>query len=330
MRMRHLMLVLLFAATLRADTLLVANRGGSTITLIDPASMTLLTTIDVGSDPHEIAVTADGKRAYVSNYGNSFGNTLSVIDLQTRTKIRDISIAPLIGPHGIVERNGKIWFTAERSQSVARYDPATDRVDWVGRTNQSQTHMLAVNVFGTEVYTANIAPATASIIDVGEGAESVARKTISTVPLSEGIALSPDQNELWIGSVNTTGNGGIAIISLQTDTVVHTIPGVFAYRLTFTTDGRHVLVPRGNTVVVYDAATRAQLRAIPVGGTPLSVLAAHDNAIAYVAMVNPTRVIKLDLRTDQILGGVAVAPVPDGLALAREPLPYHKRRASRS
>ena len=330
MRMRNVLLVLSFAATLRADTLLVANRGGTTITLIDPASMTRLGTIAVGADPHEIAVSADGRRAYVSNYGNSFGNTISVIDLVTRTKIRDLSIAPLTGPHGIVERNGKLWFTAERSQSVGRYDPATDRIDWIGRTNQSQTHMLAVNASGTTVYTANISAATMSIIDVGAGAESVARTNIVTVPRGEGIALSPDQNELWIGSADTAGNGGIAVISLQSETVVHRIPSVFAYRLAFTGDGRHVLVPRGNGIVVYDAATRAELRTIPVGGTPLSVLAAHDGDVAYVATINPSRVIKLDLGSDGILGSVDVAPVPDGLALAREPLPPRKRRASRS
>lgn len=164
----------------------------------------------VGFDPHEIAVTADGSRAYVSNYGNAQGTTLSVTD-----------IAALRGPHGIVERNGKIWFTAEASQSVGRYDPVADRVDWVGRTNQTQTHMLAVNRAGDTVYTANISAHSASVIPV-TGAESVARRTIPTVVNSEGIALSPDERELWIGSVST---GGIAIIDLATETVDAFIAG---------------------------------------------------------------------------------------------------------
>ena len=149
MRMLRGFLVLAAVSVpLHADTLLVANRGGSTITLIDPATMMPLGTVAVGFDPHEIAVTPDGSRAYVSNYGNAQGTTLSVIDMAARTKVKDVSIAPLRGPHGIVERNGKIWFTAEASQSVGRYDPVADRVDWVGRTNQTQTHMLAVNRAG--------------------------------------------------------------------------------------------------------------------------------------------------------------------------------------
>jgi YVTN family beta-propeller protein len=120
--LRCFLMLAAVSVPLHADTLLVANRGGSTITLIDPATMTLLGTVAVGFDPHEIAVTRDGSRAYVSNYGNGQGTTLSVIDIAARTKVKDVSIAPLRGPHGIVERNGKIWFTAE------------DRNRWGGTT----------------------------------------------------------------------------------------------------------------------------------------------------------------------------------------------------
>ncbi|HVE71719.1 MAG TPA: YncE family protein [Thermoanaerobaculia bacterium] len=324
--MSRLLVVLALAFPVHADTLLVANRGGSTITVIDPATMTLVTTIGVGSDPHEIAVSQDGRRAYVSNYGGSFGTTLSVIDIAARAKIRDVSVAPLTGPHGIVFRNGKVWFTAERSSAVGRYDPDADRVDWIGRVDPAAAHMLAVNLWGTTVYTANITAGTASIIDVA-GAESTARKSIAAVGASEGIALSPDETEVWIGSAQT---GGIAVISLQSETVVHRIPGVFAYRLTFTHDGRYVLVPRGTSVVVYDAATRNELRSIPVGGTAISVIVAPGSRIAYVAMNNPARVIKLDLESGGILGAVAVAPVPDGLALAVEPGPWIRRRTART
>jgi YVTN family beta-propeller protein len=318
---------LLLAFALRADTLLVANRGGSTITLLDPATLSLLTTITVGQDPHEIAVSQDGTSAYVSNYGGSFGTTLSIVDVPARAKIRDVSIAPLTGPHGIVVRWGKVWFTAERSAAVGRYDPDTDRVDWVGSVAPAHAHMLAVNAWGTRVFTANMQAASASIIEV-EGTQSASRKSIPTVTNGEGIALSPDERELWVGSASPTG--GIAVISLQSETVVHHIPGVFAYRLTFTNDGRHVLVPRGNTVVVYDAATRAELRAIPVGGTALSVIVAPGDRIAYVAMTNPSRVIRLELATGTILAAATVAPTPDGLALAIEPQSFGKRRTARS
>lgn len=330
MRYALLLMTLFAALSACADLLLVANRGGSTITLIDPATMTSLGTVPVGPDPHEIALSADGKRAYVSNYAGGNGNSLSIVDLETRTKVKDVPISPLQAPHGIVERNGKIWFTAEDSNAVGRYDPVADRVDWVGRTNQIGTHMLAVNGDGTRVYTANIGSGTVSIIPVGSGAEDVASKTLTATAQSEGIALSPDEREVWAGSA---GSDGIAIIDTASETRVAKIAaGTFAYRLTFLPDGRTALVPRApeGVVAVYDVATRAELRTIPVGGAPLSIVVSPGGGTAYVAMVQPSRVVKLDLATGQITGSVVLSGAPDGLALRVDPPaePQGKKRRS--
>jgi YVTN family beta-propeller protein len=326
-RVSEVFLALLFAAALNADTLLVANRGGNTITLIDPATMAPLGTITVGNDPHEIAVSQDGTRAYVSNHDQAQGTTLSIIDVNARVKIKDVSVAPLVGPHGIVERLGKIWFTAESSRSVGRYDPDADRVDWSAATNQIGTHELVVNSFGTRVYTANVASRSVSVIDVATGVS----KTILSVPFTEGIALSPDETEVWAGSAST---GGIAIISTQSETVVANLsPGTFAYRLAFTRDGRYVLVPRAteNAVVIYDATTRTVARTIPFNGQPVSLVITPDSQTIYVATLNPGQILKVDFATGAILGTLAITGTPDGLALARAPevVSGKRRRAVR-
>lgn len=311
--------------TLLFATLLVANRGGTTVTFVDPATMTSLGTVTVGSDPHEIAVSSDGTRAYVSNHDHAHGTTLSIIDVDARTKIKDVSIAPLAGPHGIVERLGKIWFTVESSLAVGRYDPLSDRVDWTGITNQVGTHELVVNSFGTRVYTANTAAGSVSIIDVAAGTS----KTIPAVRRTEGIALSKDENELWVGSAT---NDGIAIINTQSETVVANLsPGTFAYRLVFTNDGRYVLVPRApeSALVVYDAATRTIAKTISFSGQPVSVIVTPDDRTLYVATLSPSRVMKVDFATGTILGTLNIDGTPDGLVLAQRPQPVSgKRRRS--
>lgn len=323
------LLALFVTLSLQADVLLVANRGGSTITMIDPETMQILGTAPAGTDPHEIAVSADQRLAYVSNYANGNGRFISVIDIASRTKLRDIDISPLQAPHGIVQASGWIYFTAEDSQAVARYDPVSDRIDWMGRTNQQGTHSLAVTRDGATVYTANIISSTASIVSVG-GSESTSRKTLATVLACEGVALSPDEREVWTGSA---GTDGIAIVDVATESVVARLsPGTFAYRLAFTPDGRTVLVPRGNGrgVAVYDVLSRTLLRTIPTQGGTISVLPAADNRTIYVATVNPARVLKIDLPTDALLGSVDVANIPDGLAYAHAPHDQtRKRRAVR-
>jgi YVTN family beta-propeller protein len=324
--MRYALPLLLFAAAAHADILAVANRGGSTITLINPETMQSLGTVTVGIDPHEIAIAPDGRHAYVSNYGGQHGTTISVVDLQTRTKVKDIPLAPLGGAHGILAVNGKIWFTSELSRSVGRYDPATDRIDWIGHTNQEGSHMLAVRGDGSVAYTGNIGSNSASIIPVS-GEESAAKVNVPVVAQPEGIALSPDGRELWLGSRVFQG---ISVIDTATEKVIATVaPGTFAYRLTFSPDGRHVLVPRPGEVAVFDAAQRTLVRTIATNGNPFSIVIAPDNRTAYVAFT--TQVVKMDFTTGQMLGSVAVAPVGDGLALAVEPRqPQKKRRAVRS
>ncbi|HJQ40983.1 MAG TPA: YncE family protein [Thermoanaerobaculia bacterium] len=308
---RLLILSLLLTASARADLLVVANRGGSTVTLVDPQTMSFLGTIPAGLDPHEVAV--DGRYAYVSNYGGGTGNTISVVDLETRTKVKDLPITPLLAPHGIVSVAGKIWFTAEHSRSVGRYDPATDRIDWIGRTNQVGTHMLAVRADGGAVYTGNIGHSTASIIPVA-GPESSASATIPVVAGPEGVALSPDGKELWLGSREFQG---ISIIDVAQQKVVATIAGgTFAYRLTFSPDGKYVLVPRQGEVVVFDAAQRGVARTIAVNSTPFSIVMAPDHRTAYVATGGPNQILKIDYTTGAITARVALSALADGLAYA--------------
>jgi DNA-binding beta-propeller fold protein YncE len=328
MRCLRLIPFLLVAVSIHADMLAVANRGGTSITLVDPAAMNVIATVGVGTDPHEIAVGPDGRHVYVSNYGGGSGSTLSVVDLQTRTKVKDIPIAPLIGAHGIVTAAGKVWFTSENTGSIGRYDPATDRVDWIGRTHQGGSHMLAVRADGTVAYTGNIQSSTASIIPVS-GSESSAKVSIPVVAAPEGIALSPDQRELWLGSRNFQG---ISIIDLATEKVVATIAGgTFAYRLYFSHDGKHVLVPRPGEVAVFDAAQRTLVRAIAVNSSPFSIAIAPDDRTAYVATGGPNQVLKIDFTTGEILARLPLPAVADGLAYAlvsSEPQqPRRKRRA---
>ncbi|MET0292581.1 MAG: YncE family protein, partial [Steroidobacteraceae bacterium] len=64
-----------------AATLLVLNKEDATLQLVDPATgQTRGTPVPTGAGPHEVEVTADGKLAFVGNYGpqGAPGNTLSV------------------------------------------------------------------------------------------------------------------------------------------------------------------------------------------------------------------------------------------------------------
>src|SRR5437868_896125 len=151
---------LLLSASLCAQSspkLVVVNKGENTLAIVDVETGKVLGRATTGEGPHEVVTSADGKSAYVSNYGSREpGHTLSVVDLATY-QASQVELGPLRRPHGLAEHDGQIYITAEMNKLIASYDPASDRVDWLMGTGQNATHMVIVSRDGSRMFTANIA-----------------------------------------------------------------------------------------------------------------------------------------------------------------------------
>src|SRR5918912_426769 len=104
----------LAAGLASAQTLLVLNKEGS-LAIVDPASKKVLGTVRTGDQPHEVEASADGKLAFVSNYGGGSapGNSLSVIDVAARKELHRVDLTPMSRPNGLWTVGNKVWFTAE-------------------------------------------------------------------------------------------------------------------------------------------------------------------------------------------------------------------------
>ena len=88
-------------ATPDSKLLLVANQGtpkkpGTTVSVIDIASMKVAATITTGSGAHGVVIDRDGTRAFVTN---TYANTVSVIDIAERKVIATVPVGK--GPNGI-------------------------------------------------------------------------------------------------------------------------------------------------------------------------------------------------------------------------------------
>ncbi|MDB5157289.1 MAG: YncE family protein, partial [Mucilaginibacter sp.] len=205
-----------------ARSLLALSKSDHTLAIIDPVTLKVIARIPVGSDPHEVIASADGKIAYVSIYGGGSLHELSVVDLVAQKPLPAIDTRPLMGPHGLTFAAGKLWFSAEGAKAVGRYDPATGKFDWAMGTGQDRTHMIYVTNDGKKVYTTNVSSATVSIlvdslvkpagpppglappsgsVPPAGFAPPVRRDWVQTViPVgkgSEGFDVSPDGLELW-------------------------------------------------------------------------------------------------------------------------------------
>jgi YVTN family beta-propeller protein len=299
-------------------SLLVLNKAENTLAVVDPSAMRVVARIPTGEGPHEVVVSADGRTAYVSNYGaEKPGNSLSVIDLVARRETKRVDLGALRRPHGLAERGGKIYFTSELARVVARYDPDADRVDFVVGSGQLVTHMLVMHPKRPVVYTTNIFSNTASVIELDRQEQPGPPPRVTHVavgPKPEGLDVSPDGRELWVGH---NDDGGVSVIDTETNKVKETVKaGGMPIRIKFTPDGKRVLIssPSTGDLVVFDAATRRELKRFAVGEAAVGIAVSGDSRRAFVASMATGKVTAVDLETLTVAGTVETGKAPDGLA----------------
>src|SRR5882724_10089556 len=197
------------AQSVSKTSLLALSKTDHTLAIVDASSLKVITRIPVGVDPHEVIASSDGKKAYVSIYGGGSLHEIDVIDLVAQKPLAPIETKPLLGPHGLTFIGGKLWFTAEGTKSIGRYDPLTDKIDWMMGTGQDRTHMIFVTNDEKNIYTSNVASGTVSILtdsviqppaSAPPGAKPRQDWIHRVIPVSkgsEGFDISPDGKQLW-------------------------------------------------------------------------------------------------------------------------------------
>lgn len=346
--MKILASVLLLAASLSSATLvagqrrspgslLVLSKHDRTLAVVDPGTLTVISKVAVGNDPHEVTVSADGSTAYVSNYGFGLYHTLAVVDLLQPKVLPPIDLGALTGPHGLTFVGGKVWFTAEGAKAIGRYDPATQKIDWILGTGQNRTHMIYVAADGQHIVTSNVSSGTVSIIAPqplrlpspppamsaagGRGDRTDWNETVVKVGNgSEGFDVSPDGKEIWVANAQ---DGTISVVDQATATVTQTLEAnvLGANRLKFTLDGLHVLVSslRSPDLVILDAGARNEIKRLAIGHGAAGIVIQPDDSRAFVACTPDNYVAVIDLESLTVVGHVQAGDEPDGLAWAVRP-----------
>lgn len=309
--------VLPVAAQTSAPVLVALNKNDATLAIVDPVEMKVLAKVATGDGPHEVVLSADGKIAYVANYGGQTpGNSLSVIDVVARKELRRVDLGPLLRPHGLVELGGKIYFSAEVNRAVARYDPVTNKVDWLMGTGQNLSHMLVLTTDQKRIYTANIGSDSVTAFEFQN--VPPAQSKITQIPVGkqpEAIDVSPDGKEVWVG---LNAEGAIDVVDTAAGKVVEKIKlGERPYRVKFSPDGKRVYATMPNTkeLIVIDAATRKEVARIKLEHVPLGIVFSKDGKTAFVTAVMTDAVLKIDLENGAVTSKVATGLVPDGIAV---------------
>lgn len=331
---------LAFAQTTPNPALLVLSKQDHTLAIVDPSSLKVVARAPVGNDPHEVIASADGQTAYVSNYGSGAYHTIAVVDLVTQKPLAAIDLGALRGPHGLVFRDGKLWFTAEAAKAIGSYNPSTGQIDWIMGTGQNRTHMLYVFPGARRIVTTNVNSATVTMMEKIDSPAPGSMPPppggnppppppvppggdwqLTVIPVgrgSEGFDVSPDGTQAWVANA---GDGTISIVDLAakkvTDTLAANVP--HANRLKITPDGKLALVSAGPDLVILDAATHLVIKRLPIGHGSAGVLVEPGGERAYVSCGPDNYVAVIDLKTLAVVGHIDAGGNPDGLAWAVRP-----------
>jgi YVTN family beta-propeller protein len=322
MRSPKIWILALSAATLVAaetpsPALLVLNKDDNALAIVDPVSKKVVGRVPTGQAPHEATVSDDGKLAFAANYGTQQapGNTISVIDLVNQKELHRVDLGAMGRPHGLFFADGKAYFTAEAAKLIGRYDPATNKVDWLLGTGQNGTHMVLLSQDRTHIFTSNIASNSITVMDSTPGGWDETVIAVGKGP--EALDLSPDGKQIWTAH---SGDGGVSIIDIAARKVTQTfdVNTKRSNRLKFTPDGKRVLISdmAAGDLVVLDAATHKEIKRINLGRNPEGILIVPDGSRAYVAVNGDNQIAVVDLKTLAVTDRISPGTGPDGMAWA--------------
>jgi YVTN family beta-propeller protein len=303
--------------------LLVANQHDRTISVVDAAAAKQIATIPDGAvTGHEVAVSPDGRTAYVPIYGNSGvgkpgtdGDHMVIMDIAERKVIGNVDFGKGVRPHQPVinPSNGLLYVTTELNHSITIIDPKTYQILGSVPTDQAESHMLAISHDGKRGYTANVGPGTVSVLDLE------ARKTLIVIPISQTtqrISITPDDSMVFTADQTKPQ---LAVIDTATNTVKTWVPlPAPGYGTASTHNGRWLLVavPKASSVAVIDLSTLKVVRTIDVPKAPQEIVVRPDDQVAYVSCNQTGTVAELDLSSWKVLTVINAGAGADGLAWA--------------
>ena len=289
------------------DGVFMVDKLGAHIRFFDPVTLAERSSLELPTNPHDFAFSADHRRAYVPIYGPGiYGRNpepkhqLYVIDLDKRAVARVINLLPYKGPHGIqVAPDGSLYVTAENDRKVLHVDPDSGRI-LQAIDVEGSAHWIAILPDGSKLYVANKNDRPfISVVDLKT------RTLVARIPMpkgTQGIAASPDGRTVVAMDYAAPV---VMVIDSKTDQVVDRIAlqgqTGGAYKAYFSPDGRWLLTMVDSMITILDASNLKGLqRVLKVGASPMGIGFSADGSTALVANHGDGTVSVVDLSTARV------------------------------
>ena len=293
--------------------ILATVKENVSLTALDGDTGEIVAAVEVGergiAKPHELTVSADGSRAFVSLYGDAdYGpnvpaNKIAVVDLTEMALLGHIDLNLYKGPHALVTgADGKIWATVDPNRCVLVIDPETweiERALWL----EVPGHFFAASPDGNTLYVS--AKEYPVITEIDMAAREIAARI--QVPVGgQGIRVSTDGALLYVGDFHRPLLHVVDCVARQ---VVDTVPltGVPGWPFV-SADGAYVVVTTYDEPAdqgfaeILDSGDLTNRRVVELPAEPFHVLFSPDGQHFHIALANG-EVPKISLETAAIVDG---------------------------
>lgn len=324
---------LLFAGSAVSGThaplLAVVEENASHVSVYNPESGKKLGSLEVGFLPHEIAVTRDGKTAYVSNFGirdydsgsGTPGASISVIDLRGLSeKYRLYTFDPAdykdyeqidSAPHGVKLRpphESQLFVNVEKGNKILVFDVNEKKL--VKQIPVSpNTHNLFFSPDGKTLW---LMAGKDGVIRMDADSGQVTG-SVSLPGAVRGLKYTPDYRYLMASAVNQ-----IVFIDPDSMTIQRQFDALGVGPILYsdiTPDERYIIAPAAfdHQVIVIDVATGKVIKRLVTGLNPINVLISPDGHFAYISNATDKHISKIDLNTFEVTA-FRTHEGPNGLA----------------
>jgi YVTN family beta-propeller protein len=265
-----------------------------------------VTTVPVGKNPHEMILSADGRFAYVTDYGElgaevegEGGNTVSIIDISGMEKVGEIVLEEFRRPHGIDIDPATGWLavSTERPNRLLIIDPASRQVVGDFDTQGEASHMVTLSPDGKTAYVSNIVSENVSVIDLESG-------SVDLIPVGkrpEGSAVTKDGKILYVANRESHI---ISVIDTEKKEVVGEIPtGEGPGRVRLSADEGTLIycLLHDQQVGFADVATGREVGTVAVEGAPVSLQVSPDATEALTALQGEDTVYVISVAERRII-----------------------------
>ena len=289
--------------------LIMIDKRGGYVRFFDPATLKEVSSLQTEAPPHELAISADHRTAYVPLYGDGVygnnpnpGHKIVVIDLTTRKISSTIDVSPYLAPHGLqVDNNGLLYASCDSSRKLLVIDPKSGKT-LAAIDTEGTGHWAAVLPDGSKAYVANKNDRMfVSVIDLK------ARKMTGRVPMpkgTQGITASPDGKRVI--AIDFT-DPKFYVIDTASDRIVDTVTvdknTIGPFRARYSPDGATLItVNHMNALAnIFDAGNlHAPQKTLTVGPQAFGIAFSADGKTALVSNHGDGTISVIDMTKGQV------------------------------